>query len=1283
MAKIAKMDSVSVNMGMIALMQRVTILLICMLVYGSPADISAARKLRFEHITSSDGLSQNSIFCVLQDRKGFLWLGTEDGLNRYDGYEIKIYKHEPDNLYSLSNSRVISIAEDQNGRLWIGTESGVNVYDPQDETFTSYKLPGNEQGEIEKNEVNCISVDRESNVWVGAEKGLFLFDRDTRSFKWLFREEDDEKSFPKVLVEHIYEDSKRVLWIATAKGIFVYDTKNNRSNQYNIGAVAEDGFKEIKVNAIYEDFNGKLWIGTEDGKLYYFDPVADAFTEFKPPALKINKPKVHAIQVIYSDPDFPGILWVGTDGGGLFLVNIETGHVDPYFNRANDHESLSNNFICSMVKDTAGVMWIGTEGGLNKFNPRKGVFAHWKQAVDIKNSLSNSWVWCVQKDRGGVFWVGTNKGLNRFDRKSGKFAHFVHNAEDPGSLSHDRVRALLVDHKGTLWVGTEGGGLNVLDRGSETFTHYRKDEANPGTSLSDDRISSIFEDKQGRVWLGTDYTGISRFNRDTGRFAHFRPGKEENGELNAQSISLIYQDRRGYIWVGTHGGGLNRLAPGKETFEYFKNDPKNIESISGNYISTIYEGTEGSLWIGTYGGGLNRFDYQNEKFKQYRKAENVDISTVNGILGDKHGNLWISTNKGISKFTPGPNRIINFDVNDGLQGNEFNGNACFWDPADGRMYFGGGNGLTVFLPDDIVPNPVPPLIVLTDLKIFDKSVRIGEEKDGVVVLKNSIAVTGAIELSYRHSVFTLEYAGLHFVSPARNKYRFMMENLEKDWNEAGNRRNATYVHVPPGEYIFKVQASNGDGTWTKAASQLKIVIIPPFTQTWWFRGIVLGVFALLLLGGHRYRTRLLRNKLAEQTRVQKILKESRDEMQRSRDLAELRSAENELLLTAISSVIIAVDSNGEIFQWNEAAESFFGITPEKAAKRTFIDMLGDCIPREYLEEIMIKGLEQGQSSKEIEFAVDLKCRGQGIKMLLSSINPIIDREGKKLGFLLLAEDISNRREEEMQENLSRKLESLGQLASGIAHEIKTPLQYIGHNATFVSDSFSEVNRFFNTVNDLIPEVDRSGSHEEADRLRHSVVDFDMEYIMDEIPRASEQIINGVNRVSNIIRALNEFSYPGRGYKERCNLNALLKSTMVVVQNRIKKVAEMKLELSDDLPPVPCYPGELNQVFLNILVNAADAVAESGKWGLIRVATRIEGAEIVIEIADSGCGIPEENKESIFNPFFTTKEVGKGTGQGLALVHNVIIDKHNGKLDFTSKVGVGTTFYIRLPIEGGD
>lgn len=1215
-------------------------------------------RIKFERITIEHGLSQNTVYCILQDSRGFLWLGTENGLDRYDGYGFKSYESKPGDAGSLSGSTVRTMCEDRSGTLWIGTSHGLNRFDRLNETFTRFKNNPQKSGSLSHDHILSILEDNRGELWIGTLKGLNKYDKEKGTFHHWFHNPKDPLSLSGDRITVIFQDSTSELWIGTDKGLCRFHRKKRIFNRYPVNPGDTAG---NQVNAVCKGQPGVLWVGIEGGGLSRFDLKKKNFTAHYrckpggPGRLSSNK-----VQVILLDRKSK-TLWIGTGGGGLNQFDPGTGTFLHYEEDPAIATSLSNNTVYSIYEDDAGIIWVGTEGGLNKLDKRKNEFRHWAVEPGKRNSLDYNYVWAIFEDKPGMLWIGTNKGLNKFDRKSGTFTHYTHDPGNPGTLGDGRITSIYEDHGGVLWVGTNKGVLNKFNRETETFSRYR---------LSDSRINSILEGRPGILWVGTN-VGLCKFAGDKGTFDFYRNNSSAPDSLSHDRVSCIFEDRTGVLWVGTRDGGLNRFDRQWEKFACYKHNPSEPASLSSNNVSTIYEDNRGTLWVGTYHGGLNKLaDRRRGIFKSYRKKEQNGLpdDTVFGILEDNSGNLWLSTYNGLSKFDPGEETFKNYDVRDGLQSNEFNGGACFKSP-DGEMFFGGTNGFNAFYPNRITLNKHKPRVVITGFRVFDKPFP-----------EQSVTEMKEIVLSYEQSVFSFEFAVLDFTTPGKNRFSYKMEDVDPDWVQGdASKRFATYTKLSPGSYVFHLMGSNNDGIRSEKETSIRIIITPPFVKTWWFKiALAFGIMFILFIG-YRRRTKILRKKLSEQERVRKILEQSHDEMERARDLAEIRHAENEKLLTAISAIFIAVDSNGFIFQWNKPAEKFFGIPREKAAKHLFVNVLKDYIGKDKLNEIFKKGLKQDKSSKEIEISVGLNPGANGIKLLLSSVSPIMDRAGKKLGFILLAKDITNKKEEEMRQHLSRRLESLGQMASGIAHEIKTPLQYIAHNARFVTDSFKGVIQLYKMVNETLAGIRQPDHPEPAAKMKELIADYDVEYIMEEIPKASDQIANGVNKVSEIVNAMNTFSHPGTGCKEKSDINRLLKTTLVMAQNRIKKNADIHLNLFEELPRVPCYPGELNQVFLNILVNAVDAIVETGKWGLIKVSTYLEGNEAVISISDTGAGIPESHRENIFNPFFTTKEVGKGTGQGLSLAHNVIIEKHKGKLDFVTKKGEGTTFIIRLPL----
>ncbi|MGD2087838.1 MAG: two-component regulator propeller domain-containing protein [Candidatus Aminicenantes bacterium] len=1260
-------------------------LLLCLFNFTGSIHLLSQERIKFEHLSIKDGLPQNTVFRILQDSRGFLWVGTENGLCRYDGYYFKPYQYDPEDTSSLSHNRVHAIFEDPSGTLWIGTESGLNKFDRRRERFTRYKHEAeNPHKTLSNDNIRAVVEDHSGVLWVGTHGGgLNKFNAESQTFTAYkpnppgCLQGSGTAAPDHCKITFVLEDSNHQLWVGTYDGLYTFYPEDEKFNRWNLPPT--NSYKTCKdyITAIYEDPSHVLWFGTADGRLLQFNRHMQQFILFQfEPKIPLCQGE-YQVRSIYEDNS--GEFWIGVYNLGLYKSDPQKKTFTNYKEQPWIPGGLSNSHIHNIYQDKGGIIWIGTDDGLNKLDKKKNEFAHWTTEPGNKNSLSDNNVWAIYKDKTGILWIGTDKGLNRFDRETATFIHYTNDPQNPNTLSHNRVMAICQDHNGMLWLGTQGGGLNQLDKKTGTFTIYIPPpgyEPPPGitknlNSVSHIRINPILEDHQGILWLGTQNGGLNKLDRQRKTFTHYMPDQKKSSEsLSHGHVSSLFEDKTGILWVGT-AAGLNEFNRETETFKHYKHDINDTKSLSDDYVSAIYEDQTGTLWVGTYFGSLNKLEDRDKGiFKHFRKKDGLPNETINGILEDEAGYLWISTVNGLSKFDPREETFKNYFASDGLQSNEFNGGACF-KANDGEMFFGGVNGFNAFYPRRIKVNPYRPPIVITNFLVFNRP-----------YLDTSIIEEKEVTLSHRESVFSIEFSALDFSIPAKNQYEHLMEGVDPDWVRGNaQKRFVTYTNLNPRTYTFRVRATNNDGIWSDREAVLKITITPPFWKTLWFQ-IFLGIlFILIILTVYRMRTYRLRKKIAEQERIQDILKKSHDEMEMAKDLAELRHAENEKLLSAISSIFIAVDSKGKIFQWNKPAEKFFGIPFDKAVKKPFTEVLTDCIAENILYEITEMGLNQDQSAKMIEFSVDLKSGGKGIRVLASGVNPIRDSAGRTLGFLLLAEDITNRKEEEMLQNLSKKLESLGLMASSIAHEIKTPLQYIGHNAQFVSDSFDEVVQFYDMINDMSVELKKNHNKEIPPKIKGYIENHDMEFIMEEIPKASEQIISGVTRVSGIIQSMNEFSHPGKGVKDKADINQLLKSTLVMIQSKIKKNADIQLELAEDLPRIPCYAGELNQVFMNMLINALDAIIETSKWGLIKVSTHVEGPEVVVAISDTGCGISIENQDHIFNPFFTTKEVGKGTGQGLSLAHNVIIEKHKGKLDFTSREGLGTTFYIYLPIKG--
>ncbi len=819
------------------------------------------QEIKFEQF--SDGLSQNTVYVILQDQYGFMWFATQDGLNKYDGYTFTHYRHDPQNPDSLSNNFILSIYEDKAGTLWVGTDGGgLNKYDRQQDKFVHYQNEPQNPDSLSSDVVLGIYEDSKSTLWISTfDGGLNRFDPQQNQFVHYQNDPQNPNSLSSNAVWRIHEDSTGTLWIgADNHGLNQFDREQNQFVRYQHDPLNPNSLSHNKITFIYEDSTNTLWIGTEGGGLNQFDRQRKQFVHYLHNPLNPNSLSNNIIWSIYEDST--GVLWIGTDDG-LNQFDREQNQFIHYRHDPKNPYSLNNDYVMSLYEDRAGALWIGTDGGgLNKFDRRRDKFQHYFHEPQNDNRLSDNLVSSIYQDNKGMLWVGTSAGLNKFDPSREKVTHYFNDPQNPDSLSDNEIWSIYEDRTGTLWIGTYGGGLNQYNRQDDTFVHYVHEPKNP-VSLSHNQVRTLYEDKSGTLWIGTR-DGLNRFDRDINQFVSFHHVSNNPNSLSDDSILSIYEDRQGMLWIGTQAGGLNQFDRKKNKFIRYMYEPQNNDTLSYNEVSAIYEDQKGRLWIATLGGGLNQFDRKTETFTHYRETDGLANDVVYGILEDKQGNLWLSTNKGLSKFNPQTNTFRNYDVLDGLQSNEFR--AAYHKSPRGELFFGGINGFNAFYPEQIKDNPYIPPVVVTDFKIFNQSVNIGESSP----LQQQISMTQDITLSYKQSFFSFEFAALNFLESSKNQYAYRLEGLETEWNQAGTRRQAYYTSVPHGTYTFRVKGSNNDGIWNEKGTAIQITILPPPWKTWWAYTLYVITILTIIVTYIRAQKRQLREKQLELEREKEI-----------------------------------------------------------------------------------------------------------------------------------------------------------------------------------------------------------------------------------------------------------------------------------------------------------------------------------------------------------------------------------------------------------------------------
>ena len=794
---------------------------------------------RFDRIGIEEGLSQNTVFCILQDRRGFLWFGTEYGLNRYDGYDFTVYQSDPRKPNSLSDSWITSIAEDRDGFLWIGTlNGGLHRYDWKKDRFIRFQNNPNMPASLINNEVTSILEDSRGNLWIGTGEGLERYDSESGGFLHYTHDSTLEGSLSNSHVLSIYEDTRGVLWAGTHGGglnrfdpaldIFVHIPPLPNGiqdlNQYNIRAITEDS-------------SGRMWLGT-DGGLWSLERDTN-YSSFHP----LTADQTHyEIRSLFLDGD--GVLWIGSKGNGLFVFDRESEELHHYVSSPGNPRSLSSNAIESIHQDREGTIWIGTlPGGISKLTVDNRMFVHYQNEAYNPNSLNDNWVRSIFEDEDGVLWIATGTaGVNRYDPATGEWRHFIHDPQNPNSLSANFVSLIHKDRTGKFLFPT-ARGLDLFDPISEEFTHFRHDPTDPTSISSSDSVWLAFEDREGRIWIGSRDGGLDRFDPHTREFTHYRHIPNEPNSLIHDSVWNVYQDRYDFLWIGTTKG-LDRFDPETKSFTHFLPDVDDPFSLSSGFIGPIVEDTSGILWIGTIGGGLHRFDRSNEIFKRYTTDDGLPSDVIMGIVPDERGVLWISTSDGLAKLDPLQETLTVYDRSDGLPFTEFNGGAAFRGKS-GKMFFGGIGGFLEFEPENIRKNSHIPPVVITAFYHGDRDVL--RETGNMDALR--------IEIQWPDNAFAFEFTTLSFTNPDLNRFAYKLEGLDDVWTDSGSIRVGRYPRLPGGTYTLRVIASNDDDVWNTEGATIEVIVIPPFWATWWFRIVAILLLASLAIGIYAMRVR--------------------------------------------------------------------------------------------------------------------------------------------------------------------------------------------------------------------------------------------------------------------------------------------------------------------------------------------------------------------------------------------------------------------------------------------
>ncbi len=828
---------------------------------------------KFTRLDAEDGLSHNRVTCFLKDDQGFMWVGTISGLNRFDGYHFKTFRFNPADTNSILSNSINSLFKGPGGQVWINTSEGVTIYDPAKESFIRATSAQFKQYGIPGGTITSIQKDAEGNFWFLHQLlGLFRYNPATLSTVHIEHRPADSTSVAASPITS-FKISKS-MWLIHQNGVLEELDAVNTKVIYRTDELS-DLYRQQEYNyALTIDRDDDLWIyvtNTQQG-VFYFNQGSKKLRQVNTmtSGSRLNTNLVSGIV-----EDNKGKIWIGTDHGGINLLDKKDFSIRYLLNETEDEKSLSQNSATTIYKDNEGIIWVGTyKKGINYYHEDVAKFHLYRHAVSDAGSLSYDDVNRFVEDEKGNLWIGTNGGgLIYFDRAKNTFKTYLHQPANTNSLSSNVIVSLFIDHEKKLWIGTFLGGLDSFD--GKSFTHYKHNPADGG-SLSNDNVWEILEDSQHNLWIGTLNGGLDLFDSKRKIFLHYKSG--EGNALKSNAIFALLEDRNKNLWIGTTNG-IDLLEKKTGRFVHYAQDNNKKGSLSNNNVLSLLEDHDGLIWIGTQ-EGLNFFDPQKNEFKTFRREDGLPHNTILTLLEDEEGHLWIGTPSGLSNLVIGkmPNEFTfrNYDELDGLQGREFNDNAAL-KLRSKELVFGGANGFNVFDPQKIRFNKTIPKVVLTDFDVFNKEVTIGQEVEGDVLLNKSISETAKIKLKHRDNVFSIEFAALNFLHPQKNKYKYKLEGFDKDWVAAdGSSRRVTYTNLNPGDYTFRVIASNNDGYWNEEGATLAITILPPF----WKSSTAMFIYVMLIIGGLVLSQQII----LQRERMKVRLEQEHQEAQRMKEL---------------------------------------------------------------------------------------------------------------------------------------------------------------------------------------------------------------------------------------------------------------------------------------------------------------------------------------------------------------------------------------------------------------
>ncbi len=1297
-----------------------------------------APSIRLENMDLSDGLAQGTIYDIIQDRHGYIWFGTQGGLHRYDGHSFEVFKPEPFDTTSIADGWVFGVEEGRDGSLWLSNSTGgVSRMDPVTGRFDNYLHDPADPSSLPEDRILDVIEASDGTIWTATmHNGVSRMDAGRSGHFTHYRHDpDDPNSLSSDEAWNLLEDAQGRIWIATSDGLNRLEPGTGRFTHFlDVDRAWEEWADPQRIYSLFqrEDQPGTLWVGSGQGVLA-LDTESGSFERLLPYPGEQRTSSRNAVQGITADPNDPDVLWLGTIGGGLVRLDTRSREFFRYPHDPGDPTSPASEWVSGVFADRSGMMWVGTSGrGLGKFNP---------QAVDIVNIrndpndpdgiMTDGAPWGIHEDPQRRLWIGTisysgRNWLTRYDLETGEVRRWYSDPDDPSTIQPGFIMKIMTDSRGRLWVGSRVG---LADCDPETLRCIRipnRDGDGPG--LGPGTAKALYESPRepGILWVGTVASGLHRLDIESGEIKSWStdPLVANSGPRRS---SVIAEDRAGNLWLGSMGNGLAKFDRESETFTIFTHDAADTTSLASDHIEAIAERASepGVLWLATF-AGLDRFDVATGTASHYGEDDGLANESLYSMMEDDAGQLWMSSNLGISSFDPETGTFRNYGLDDGLAELESMQNG-YAKGAGGVMYIGNVSGITAFVPSRLTTNPVAPPVALGTLRVRGHEVR--PEAGGI--LTRPLVDTDSISLAYAQNEFSVDFVGLHFVNPTRNRYSWRLDGYDGEWNEPSFQRVATYTNLPPGEYTLRVRAANPDGVWNEEGASLHVTVRPPWWRTPW----AYALFAVLLAGLVFGVDRLQRHRLLRQERERAAIQEAELRAEAAEAESKALQAENERKKN--------IERIGEIGKEITASldfETIFGRLYEHVNDliEAPIFGVGVHLPDEHAIEYRL-AIEEGK--RYAPYRRDTNDKNQFPVWCIEHRAPVfindveteyskyIDRYEHEAGTLedgtvsqaprslmylpLMTQDrilgvitvqtVTRNAYTEDDLNLLQTMAAYASVAldnanayrrlNGTISELRQTQQQLvqqekmaslGQLTAGIAHEIKNPLNFVNNFADVNAEL-ASELRDLVSRSRNRTIDevgVELEELVSGLQLNARQISKHGQRADAIVRGMMEHARQGDAERYPVAVNDFVEEYLNLARHGMRAsrpgaAVEVVRHYADDVGNATIAPQEMGRVIVNLVTNAFDAL-EIVENPVLTVATRRVGGRIEIRVTDNGPGIPAEILGKIFEPFFTTKPTGKGTGLGLSLSHDVVTQGHGGTMTAENGPEGGASFVVSIP-----